>query len=309
LLESVMAAEQRTLAQQFERKAAHYAFAVLVVVLGLALRWPFWEVLEGQVPYLTFFPAVMLSAWRGGVGPGLVSTGLSAIVAIYFFQPPDLVVVPSRVATWTSILLFLSTGAFISWLAQLLQNSRIAEERQRRLSELTLSGIGDAVIATDEVGRVKFMNPVAVSLTGWRFEDARDAPVSRILNIVDEATAQPVSDAVARVGQDSRTQDLAGGYQLIARSGAAIPIDISASPIHDSDDTAFGTVLIFRDVSLRRQSEKDLMESRERLRITLESIADGFIAIDRQMRLVYANSRPAERSGWKECTEQHRSPW
>ena len=35
-----------------------------------------------------FFAAVMVAAWFGGLGPGLLATGLSAMFSWYFFHAP-----------------------------------------------------------------------------------------------------------------------------------------------------------------------------------------------------------------------------
>jgi hypothetical protein len=46
-----------------------YVVAVLVVAASLAFRWMFHTWLAGNVPYLQFFPAIMVAAWYGGLGP------------------------------------------------------------------------------------------------------------------------------------------------------------------------------------------------------------------------------------------------
>ena len=50
------------------------------------------------------------------------------------------------------------------------QRKQAEEElsRQREWLRVTLSSIGDAVIASDTEGRITFLNPVAVTLTGWQ---------------------------------------------------------------------------------------------------------------------------------------------
>lgn len=277
------------LSGSFERKALHYGFAALLVALGLIVRWPFWEKLEGQAPYLTFFPAVVLSAWRGGLGPGIFSTFLSAIAALCFvpnalnFNNPTDLTAPVR------LLLFLGTGIFISWFAQQMQNARAAEHQQRHLSELTLAGIGDGVIAINNSGRVTYLNSAAAILTGWDLQTARDLPIEQVFHVVDEDIGEAIGNPLHAL-QHEVTQHFRSDCTLVGKDGRSVALEVSAAPIRDTDGRTIGAVLIFRDISQRRQAERDLVESRERLRFTLESITDGFIALDPDRQVVYANA-------------------
>ena len=58
--------------------ALPYAVAALASAAALLVRWPLWPLLGNSVPYITFFPAVMLAAYLGGLGPGLLATALGA---------------------------------------------------------------------------------------------------------------------------------------------------------------------------------------------------------------------------------------
>lgn len=62
--------------------------------------------------------------------------------------------------------------------------------------QVTLSSIGDAVIATNPKGKVTFLNPVARALTGWREEEAIGKSLETIFNIVNEKTRQPAENPV-----------------------------------------------------------------------------------------------------------------
>src|SRR5438034_7477697 len=62
-----------------------YSLAVLAPAISLFIRWPLWPVLGNAVPHMTFFPAVMIAAYFGGFGPGLLATILSAAAANFFF--------------------------------------------------------------------------------------------------------------------------------------------------------------------------------------------------------------------------------
>src|SRR4051794_13514726 len=96
-----------------------------------------------------------------------------------------------------------------------------------------LKSIGDAVIATDERGRVLFMNPVAEALTGWSDGGAHGKDLTEVFSIINEATRKPVENPVATILVTGHIIGLANHTVLIARDNKEIPIDDSAAPILD----------------------------------------------------------------------------
>jgi PAS domain S-box-containing protein len=157
---------------------------------------------------------------------------------------------------------------------QLISDLQLSREREARGSAAlatTLRSIGDAVIATDAQGRIHFMNPIAEALTGWTNAGAEGRPLAEAFRIEDELMRQPVGDLTAKVLRDGVVVGLANHTVLIARDGSRIPIDDSAAPIHDEQGNIAGVVLVFRDVTLRRQSQRQLEESESRYRLLFEA--------------------------------------
>ena len=70
---------------------------------------------------------------------------------------------------------------------------------QREWLRVTLASIGDAVIATDTVGRVTFLNPTARELTGWPEAEVTSRPLGEIFRILNEETREPAQSPVAKV--------------------------------------------------------------------------------------------------------------
>lgn len=122
---------------------------------------------------------------------------------------------------------------------------------------VTLSSIGDAVIATDAGGRVTFMNGQAQSFVGWSMVDADDRPLSGVFVIINEHTRQPAHSPVERVLAEGRVAGLANDTVLVSRDGREWPIDDSAAPILAADGRIIGVVLVFRDVTERRRAESE----------------------------------------------------
>ena len=151
--------------------------------------------------------------------------------------------------------------------------SQSEAERRRDLDRyrLTLTSIGDAVIATDHQGRVAFLNAVAENLTGWRSDEALGRPLEEVFRIVNEATRLPVDNPVAKVLASGHVVGLANHTILIARDGTERPIEDSAAPIQEGDGSISGVVLVFHDVSAQSRSQRLLGEQKH----ILELIARG----------------------------------
>lgn len=131
------------------------------------------------------------------------------------------------------------------------EQARQSDEQLR----VTLSSIGDAVIATDRNGRITFMNAVAEELTGWKAQQALGVPLEDTFKIVNEFTRKPVENPVGKVLQQGNIVGLANHTLLISKDGTERPIDDSGAPIRGSTGDLLGVVLVFRDVAERRAAE------------------------------------------------------
>ena len=131
-----------------------------------------------------------------------------------------------------------------------------------RLSEeslaTTLRSIGDAVIATDEVGRVTLMNPVAENLTGWDLTTAKGRTLDEVFRIVNEQTRVTVESPVTKVLREGGIVGLANHTVLIHRAGHETAIEDSGAPICDNAGRITGVVLVFRDATEERAAQNAL---------------------------------------------------
>src|SRR5579871_128209 len=142
-------------------------------------------------------------------------------------------------------------------------------EQNLQESELTyaaiLAGVADGIIAVDTAGCVRYMNPVAESLTGWGLEAARGLPVEEVFMLVDETTHERVENRVCRALSERTEPTFAPPVLLQNRQGGSIPIDHSVAPIIAPGGKITGAVAAFRDVTERYESRKRLQHHLERL--------------------------------------------
>jgi PAS domain S-box-containing protein len=140
---------------------------------------------------------------------------------------------------------------------RLRHSAQDALNEQRQLLQVTISSIADAVIVCDNDGSISFLNPVAEMLTGWTQAEAAGQSVSKVFNIINESTRAPVENPALRAMREGTIVGLANHTVLIRKDGEEVPIDDSGAPIKSAEGKIMGAVLICRDISDRRRSERE----------------------------------------------------
>jgi PAS domain S-box-containing protein len=296
-------------APPFDRPIAGSGLAIVAVAAAFATTYLTWPMLR-PTPWAFFFPAVMASAWLGGLRPALLATALSAALGnIFFIEPYGVLATPGTPATSRegiiATLVFVGVSCFIGYLSAARRRSVVLERQQRRWFYATVSSIGEAVIATDAQGRVRLMNPVAESLTGWTLAEAAGRSVEDVFRIVDEQTRRPAENPALQTLREIAVAGPANHAVLLGRGGSERAIDDSAAPIRDEGGAIHGAVLVFRDVAERRVSEI----ANERVVAMLEGLTDGFWQLDRDWRFVYANAEACRSVGLDRSALIGRAVW
>lgn len=160
------------------------------------------------------------------------------------------------------------------------------ERRVRTLESwlsTTLRSVGEGIIATDTIGEIAFMNPVAEKLTGWCGADARGRLLLEVLALAEEPSGlparNPVLDLVPGAPGESRL------YLLTPRNGAGIVVEVQCfgnldpgtsmpeTPMASVPHDLPGRIVVIRDCTARRQMEGRLLQA-QRME-TVASIAGG----------------------------------
>jgi PAS domain S-box-containing protein len=126
---------------------------------------------------------------------------------------------------------------------------------------VTLTSIGDAVIATDPQGNVIFLNPIAEALTGIKLAHARGRNIQNVFPIFNEHTHNIAENPVNKVLNLGIVVGLANHTVLQHVNGSFTPIEDSAAPILDDKKQLQGVVLVFRDVTHERKSQEVLRKT------------------------------------------------
>ncbi len=192
------------------------------------------------------------------------------------------------------------------WLGRRATNMDITDlkmaEKQLRVSErrwaVTLSSIGDGVVAVDVLGKVSFLNSVAEELTGWTLSEAAGKPLSQVFNIINEKSRLPVQSPVEKVLCEGVVVGLANHTVLLRKDGTEVPIDDSAAPIRDDEGNITGVVLVFRDITKRKKTEETLTESETKYRRLLDGMTDTAWVIDDECNIIDVNRSASELLGY-----------
>ena len=233
-----------------------------------------------QVPFLLFFSAVVLSAWVGGFGPGLVATLAAAAAAHALFLTHH--TAPADFTAATQIAVFTLEGVLVSVLGALRKNVDRELRSQRKWFEITLSSIGDGVIVCNAEGNITYMNNAAEALTGTEQAQALGQRMERVFNVINAHSRQPVGNVALEAVQKRRVRMLSHDTLLVTPRGREIPIEESISPIRDGEGHIIGAVSIFRDTSEQKEAEV-------RREAVVRSALDAIMSLDMNGHIIDFN--------------------
>ena len=124
---------------------------------------------------------------------------------------------------------------------------------EKERAQVTLESIADAVITTDSLGNIEYMNRVAEKLTGWKSVDAQGLPSTTVFKILNGFTRESVPNPVELVLTQQSNVELIKDTVLLSRDGSEYAVEDSAAPIRNREGRIIGVVLVFHDVSDSRK--------------------------------------------------------
>jgi PAS domain S-box-containing protein len=119
-----------------------------------------------------------------------------------------------------------------------------------------LENIGEGIISVDKNQKITSINKIAQHLTGFKYSDAINKPISEILNIVDfnshEKITCPPMDNLASIN------DPKNHFILIDDKNREYRIILRVEKITDDDSFHSSTILAFRDITAKKNLENEL---------------------------------------------------
>jgi PAS domain S-box-containing protein len=276
---------------------------------ALAARFSLVGVLPDQgFPFLTFFPAVLLSVFLAGFGPGLLTAALSMVAAWYFFIPPSgrfgHLSAPDGVA-----LVFFSAVLLVECIVIDLMNRALDSvhrtQRLLRASEHRVRNVLDKLFVAAGVldldGTLRELNEASAQ---WGVVDRQAAVGRKFWDLPwwqgDAARQSRVQAAITRAAQGETVRL---DVELDGEAPAHCTVDFQVAPLHDPEGRIVALVACGVDVTSRMQALADLERSRAQaleaasaaererrvLDATFNAVPAGIIVADATGRLVRMN--------------------
>ena len=263
-------------------------------------------VLNLRLPYITLFPAIVVSAWFGGLRPGLLTTLLCAAAAQYFWIQPARSWAISQPGDLLGLLMFIATGGGISAVNEAWHRGTgavVASEQRLAESEARKAGILDAaldgIVTIDHEGRVVDFNPSAERTFGYQRKDIVGRPMADL--IIPPALRERHRQGLARYLETGHAAVLDRRLEMTAMraDGTELPVEISIARIRVAGPPLFTAHI--RDISDRVQAEWDraaLVEKERAARVEAELVTSRtpllLTRVSRDRRYVFVNRACAD---------------
>jgi PAS domain S-box-containing protein len=252
--------------------AAGVVVTALLSKLSLAGTLPSFPEFAQKTPFMLFYLSIMISAWEGGLGPGLLATGLAALAAAFFFFSPPYHLRISDPADVVRLGLFLVEGTLIALVSTTIytarqraeHNARQAQRHQERLIDserryrLLVEGVKDhALFLLDSQGQVATWNAGAEQVLGFSAQEVRGQHL-RLFSLPADRQARRPEEELAAAVQRGRYE--ATGWRA-RRGGERFWADLHLAPVVDDGGSPCGFAAVLRDLTQRRQMEEQVCQA------------------------------------------------
>ncbi|WP_445631583.1 diguanylate cyclase domain-containing protein [Nostoc sp. DSM 114167] len=140
------------------------------------------------------------------------------------------------------------------------QTKKILDEEKQRLMTI-INSMGCAVIVTYANGCIEMMNPIAELITGWKQSEALGKDLIEVVNLVNKDVGEKIENLATYAIEAGKVFNLPENCTLITKDGKEVAIGDNVAPIRDRDGNITGAVLVFQDITKRKQTEAQLIRN------------------------------------------------
>jgi len=287
-----------------------YAIALLTSVLTIGIKLFLDRYIGNSYPFLLLLPAILISAWYGGLGPGLLATALTALAGDFLFLPPTRSVMLSG-SNAVRVFAFVCAGILLSLLLEarrrameLERRARAETEAERKQAESARAYLAaivqsseDAIVSKDLEGIVTSWNPAAEHIYGYTAEEMIGQSEARV---IPPELPEELPTILRRIRAGERIEP----YETfrLRKDGTRVHLSITVSPIRDSAANIIGASAIARDITEQKRFAKAVQESEFLYRSLADNmphlvwmtLADGTVEYCNQRWYAYTGTKTAQ---------------
>lgn len=244
-----------------------YGSSILVVIVSFLLYWELTALFGPGLPtYILFYPAIIIVAMLAGLGPGLLATIVSVILAGIWIIPPLGEFTIQATIDKIGVVLFTGIGIMISSLSELYRRNRnkaaaydkeqatIETQRENKFlaNILEHSSLPFAIGYPD--GRIGLLNSAFEQLTGYTKEELHTIDWSTTLTPIEwREIEQEKVDKINRTGQPVRYEK-----EYIRKDGSRVPVELLASVTYDMEGNPAYYYSFITDITDRKEAEQTI---------------------------------------------------
>jgi PAS domain S-box-containing protein len=222
-----------------------YGIAVVTTAVALLLGLA----TGGASPFLAFAPAVMISAWYGGLGPGLLVIVMGSLAGDYFFLPPGSTF--GGLSNIHRVALFVFVALLISLLVMARKRAEDTLLETNETLQALIHASPLAIILLDEAKNVKLWTEAARRILGWKASDVLGRSIPAVPADIQQDFNSDL-DAAMRgklfTGYETRFQ---------RKDGSVINVSIWTAPLRAAKGRIGGVVAMIADNTERKRMEEE----------------------------------------------------
>lgn len=180
---------------------------------------------------------------------------------------------------------------------QLLLESETEARRLLELNQTIMINMGEGLYTIDSQGLVTYMNPEAERLLGWKSRELLGRSMHQVAHYkYRDGSPFPIEEwagfQVLRNGKVLRNFE----DTFIRKDGSYFPVSYSSSPLRDPQDKIAGLVIVFQDITERKQAEEELRRWKNELEVRVQT---------RTRELLFSKNRLRSLASQLSLTEEH----
>src|SRR5215207_4109186 len=277
-----------------------YGVAVLAVGMAFLVKLLLDPLIVQETPFLLVFGAIMISAWYGGLGPGLLATVAVGLATAYFFLQPTSSFSGFSLET-VPLLAFFLEGTLVCLLVEALRAARSraegstleAKRHRERLCRneehfrSLVEGVRNyAIFTLDPKGYVASWNAGAERLEGYNSAEIAGEHFSVFFTEEDTRLGKPEEHLEAAASEGRSVEQ----SWLMRKDGSRFWADTILTALHDDEGNLRGFSVVMQDITEKKEAERNLEEAEDRLRTLVEHVPaityTGEVGVDRALAYV-----------------------